>query len=251
MKKETHELFARFFENPSREGLRDLLRDNVGEFDYLDFKQEWPSPSKLARHMLGFANSGGGCLVCGVDHTLHSVGLSAFADKADIQKGVRKYLPSPLSFEILDFKYDASEYPDIIGKRFQVVLVEDTPRYIPFVSESDGDDIRENAIYVRRGTNTEEATYDQLQEILNRRIETKYSSQDEFALEKELADLKTLYRNIPQYYTLSEIVKAQRLDYLGPRESNPFYPEESFQEFVALLIEEKKKRIKAIIGKRT
>lgn len=33
------EAFARFFEDPSREGLRDLLRDNLGETNEFDFKK--------------------------------------------------------------------------------------------------------------------------------------------------------------------------------------------------------------------
>jgi hypothetical protein len=32
------EAFARFFEDPSREGLRDLFRDHLGEANEFDFK---------------------------------------------------------------------------------------------------------------------------------------------------------------------------------------------------------------------
>ncbi len=46
-----NEAFARFFESPTREGLRDLLRDNRGEANELDFKRTWPRASKLAKHV--------------------------------------------------------------------------------------------------------------------------------------------------------------------------------------------------------
>lgn len=36
--KSQHELFAQFFEEPTREKLRDLVKQNIGETDYLDFK---------------------------------------------------------------------------------------------------------------------------------------------------------------------------------------------------------------------
>jgi hypothetical protein len=52
------EAFARFFEEPTREGLRELLRENFGEANELDFKREWPESSKLAKHVLGLANFG-------------------------------------------------------------------------------------------------------------------------------------------------------------------------------------------------
>jgi hypothetical protein len=60
-----HEGFARFFEEPRRENLRELLRDTAGEYSHLDFKREWPETWKLARHILAIANSGGGSLVSG------------------------------------------------------------------------------------------------------------------------------------------------------------------------------------------
>ncbi len=208
--------FARFFESPSREGWRDLLQGQLGELDAVDFKQNWPSASKLARHVIGLANTRGGCLIAGIaekdDKSFEPVGLASFMDKADIQKSVKKYLPVQLKYEIFDFAYEDSEYPKLIGKKFQVLMVEDKPQYIPFIARCDGDGIRENALYVRRGTNTEEANYEELQEILNHRIETGYSSRGEFDLNRHLSELNSLYRHIAatvdpsgewEYYTSS------------------------------------------------
>lgn len=191
--------FAKFYEDPTREGLRDLLKNNLGEFPYLDFKDKLPSFPKLAKHLLGIANLGGGCIVVGVaerdDKTLESKGIIELTDKKDIVDGIKKFLPHALSedIEILDFAYSASEYEVLKGKNFQVILVAGDPKHIPFVSMSEGDGIRKNAIYVRHGTSSEEANYEELQNIINRRIETSYSSQSEIDLRTHIEELKTLY----------------------------------------------------------
>lgn len=245
--------FAKFFESPSREGLRDLLQRQVGELDYFDFKRDWPAFSKVSRHILGLANSGGGCLIIGVeendDKTFNPIGVEAFRDKAEIQRGVRKFLPNQLKYLVLDFSYQDSEYPKIIGKKFQVLLVEDAPEYIPFVGKSDGDGIRKNAIYIRHGTNSEEAHYEALQDIVNRRIETGYSSSGEFDISKHLSELNALYGYIEPARNPYE--GFEYYENLPPYfESNPMYPEESFEEFVSKMIEQKKMLIeKTLVGK--
>ena len=48
-KKSIKEEFAKFFETPSRESLRDLLKNNLGEFPHCDFKGNWPDFSKIAK----------------------------------------------------------------------------------------------------------------------------------------------------------------------------------------------------------
>jgi hypothetical protein len=245
--------FARFFESPSREGLRDLLQGQLGELDAVDFKQIWPAASKIARHVLGLANTRGGCLIAGIaenkDKTFEPVGLDSFWDKADVQKSIKKYLPAQLRFDVLNFSYEDSEYPKLIGKKFQVLIVDDTPDYIPFIARCDGDGIRENALYVRRGTNTEEANYEELQEIINRRVETGYSSRGEFDLNKHLSELNALYGHIePAVNPYDELDYFHSLD--AGAEPNPLYPKESFESFVRKLIVEKKRLIqKTILGK--
>jgi hypothetical protein len=52
---------------------------------------------------------------------------------------------------------------------------------------------------VRNKTETVEANYEQLQGIINRRIQTQYSSAAELTLEEHLAQLKLLYSNIERY----------------------------------------------------
>jgi hypothetical protein len=202
------------------------------------------------------ANSHGGCLVVGVaqrdDNSLHPVGLSTLTDKANIHKGVQKFIPAQLIYEVLDFSYTESEYPTIKGKKFQVMLVENTPQYIPFVTIADGDSIRNAAIYVRRGTSTEEATYHELQEMFNHRLETSYSSHQELALEEHFAILRTLYGQIKPYLVRSA-VSTVLTDYFDSLlqidyESNPDFPKETYEQFVAKLIEKKKKQIEELFN---
>lgn len=130
-KRNTHEEFARFFEDPKRETFRDLIRNNFGESAALDFKENWPEDPKTARHLLGLGNSGGGCLIFGVaeqsDGSLQAVGIEKIRDKADIINGIEKYLPnsviSTMNNNILDFSFTESEYPLIRGKKFQVIFI--------------------------------------------------------------------------------------------------------------------------------
>jgi predicted HTH transcriptional regulator len=237
------EYFARFLENPTREGLRDILKNHFGETENLDFKKSWESWPKTAKHILGFANSGGGCIIYGVlqkeDGSFDPVGLEKIVDKAEVMKGVQNFILDKLKFEILDFAYEESEYPKIKGKKFQILLIEDNPKCIPFISLADGEGIRKNAIYIRRKAETIEADYEGLQEVINRRVETTYSSKSENEFEKQLTLLKVLYQLIPKRISMFEI---SSFPYSFTVE-NPNYPEETFEGFIKKLIELQKKRI--------
>lgn len=258
--KTLHEEFARFFENPTRDKFRELLRGNFGELNALDFKEDWsPVWARTAKHILGIANVGGGCLIVGVkqsdDKSLDAIGMTDLIDKADISKKTKKFLPSFLlnEIEVLDFSFEASEYPKLVGKTFQVLFVGDNPKYLPFVSQAtSGNDIRESAIYVRRGTSTEEANYEELQRLLNTRIETNQSSQTELDLQTHFDQLSFLYslmkegNVIPKSFmnSLSSFGKVIS-DLTSSFEvvPNPLYPKESIEEFTSKLILKKKKKI--------
>lgn len=248
--KSLHEEFTRFFEKPTRDGLRKLLQNNFGETNQLDFKQEWVSSPALARHILAISNSGGGCIVFGItqkeDKSLEATGLTEIQDKVDVTSGVRKFLPTQLEYDVLDFSYSSSEYATLIGKKFQVVLISDLPQYIPFISESEGTGIK-RTVYVRRGTASEEASYEELQEVINRRIQTGYSTQSEFDLQKELQELKFLYSQINRYHFKS-MENISTVTMLGRgRIDNPTYPKEDYENFIARMIDLKKQRIQSII----
>ncbi len=255
-----HEGFARFFERPSRESLRDLLQYSVGETDRIDFKESLPEKTKLAKHLLAFANSGGGVIILGVKDGVGAevaIGLPEIKDKADIKKQVMSYLPSSLLFDIIDFSFSDSEYPTLKGKTFQVIIVESKNNDLPYICEKEGDDIKANVIYVRKGTNTTEATHDDVQRIVNQRIDSKYSSTNILRLEEHLGQLKVLYGeipthikkgkdNIPLFSGLKSLV--QQIDRaFYEYESNPNYPKESYQEFIARSIEMKKAKIRGVL----
>lgn len=244
--KDQHELFANFFAQPTRAALRELLRRNIGETDYLDFKAEWPDIPKLAKHILALANSGGGAIVVGVsqspDGSLTASGISGFKDKADLVPPLGSYLPKMVEFQVLDFAFSASEYPDLIGKSFQVLLVEDSPRNLPFLSLKDGDGVRANAVYVRSGTASTEAGQLDLQAIINRRIETGHSTQSSLDLDNHLGQLRTLdevrYHNDSWLNSMSRDIGSKYDD----RESS------DFKEFIEDAYERKKWLILRLIG---
>ena len=200
--KTIHEAFAKFFESPRRDTLRDLLKDQSGELKSCDFKETWPEHGPLSKHFLGLANTGGGCLVVGVkekdDNTLESVGLAELKDKADIYNGIKYYLPESILsiLEVGDYAFDASEYPNLVGKRFQVAFVSPNIVDIPFVARKNGTGIREGAIYIRREGLTEEAGYEQVQSMLEQRIVNALPSTQARHLLEHLEELKVLYEPV-------------------------------------------------------
>ncbi|OUL18768.1 hypothetical protein BV372_34020 [Nostoc sp. T09] len=249
------EEFSQFFEFPSRESLRELLRNHTGEYDDLDFKSEIVSDDEIAKNILGMANKLGGVIIFGVeenkkDNSFESKGLSQLNDKTDFKNKIEKYLPSQLNFEVIDFKYEESEYPNLKGKSFRVVVIEYNPRYIPFLPKKDSQNIKRYHIFIRHNTSTMLAEYEHLQDILNRRIETTYSSTTEMTLAEHLAQLKELYSMIQK----NKPGLALALDFLNSNpafiQKNPYYPQEEYDAFISRMIDIKKEVIEAIIQRR-
>ncbi len=246
-----NEEFAKFFESPSRETLRDLLKHSVGELDELDFKLEWPEKSAVAKHVLAIANSGGGCIVFGIeDGTMEPKGLVEPKDAAAVFQELEKYVPEQLreQLEAPTFRYDVSEYPKLQGRTFQVLFIPGDAARVPFVAAADGIAIRNAAIYVRKGTESVEASYEDLQRLINRRLETGVSSTAELDIRDHLMQLQVLYRQLaptrdkksPLSLGLGEITRTM---FGIESEPNPNYPEEELDAFVARAILMKKSRI--------
>lgn len=257
------EEFAKFLEDPTRESLREILKNNSGEQNDLDFKAEWPSDPKVAKHVLAFANYGGGCLIVGVKEEkdmLTPKGLTELKDKTTIFNKITKFLPGSLladqHINLYDFSYTESEYEKIKGKKFQVLTVNSSPEKLPFVSLNNGEGINEYRIYTRRGMQTVEASYEEIQKIINRRIETQYSSTAEIELETHLSQLKMLYEQVSPYkYFRSQASWAANLsraldNALGEQQKkeNPNYPKENYEAFISRMIEKKKKKIEIELG---
>ncbi|BDI33951.1 hypothetical protein CCAX7_60020 [Capsulimonas corticalis] len=253
-----HDEFTTFIETPTKENLQVILRKNLGETNQIDFKSEWIDWPKLAQHVLAIANTQGGMIIVGVDQIKDTgevipKGIPKLHDPVDVDHGLRKYIPHQLHFNVENFTYTEEAYPKIGDKLFQVIFIPDRARYAPFIpNKESGDDIRLQ-IYVRRGTASVIANYDELQTILNRRIETEYSSQKEFNLEQEMAELRALYAHIKPTFYLSYAdqhwidMQDTKDDEFGTSYDNTYYPEESIDEFVAAAIQAKKARIRQLL----
>lgn len=254
-----YEELAQLLEKPGLDSFRNLLQRNFGELSCIDFKEGWPAFPKVARHLLALANSGGGCIVFGVTEKdsggYEPKGLDKLEDKAQVKDGIEKFMPSVLIAEdyfLLDLPFPAdSEHSTLRDKKFQLAVVVDDSLHLPFISTGDADEIREDAVYVRRGTSSEEANYEELQTLIDRRIEAGYSFQREMNLQAHLDQLNVLYEQIPTsvlgevggLFTKLVRVAVRMSTPLGPSEPNPAYPKEDFEGFVLRMITLKKRRI--------
>lgn len=243
-----------FSEEPTLENFRELAQNNLGEQDYVDFKEDFVEKDKLAKLILSFANYGGGIIIFGVkqneDNSFELKGLKKFEDNADIKNKISKYIPSNLDFSLYSFDFDKSEYSKLEGKKFQILEVESNPKHLPYISTSAGQNIEENAIYIRNGTICEKVNNVQLQRILDQRIKT-YHVSEKISVDDHIKQLRLLYDSLKveknvNLFTSSIFSVASALSALNTKvtEKSDFYPEEDFDEFIASSIEKKKKRIK-------
>lgn len=162
------------------------------------------------------------------------------------------------AIEIADFKYEASEYPALVGKLFQVLFVHARPEGIPFVAQRTGSGIRGGAIYVRREGVTEEANYDEVQRLIAERIAASPQTAEARNLKEHLEELKVLYGEIPRYLqsslpwftTLAQQIARAAQPFVGESKPNPVYPSEDYQEFVRRLLDAKKSLIETLLGLR-
>jgi hypothetical protein len=261
--KTVHESFSRFFEKPTRESFRSLLKEHLGELRNCDFKEDWPEMGALAKHLIGIGNAGGGCLVLGVkenaDKSTSPEGLKQIMDKADISNGLKTHLPEPLlsAMETADFKYEASEYPALVGKLFQVIFVHARPDSLPFVAQRSTTGLRAGAIYVRREGQTEEASYEEVQNLLRQRLLAAPQTTEARNLKEHLEELKVLYAEIPRNLNIpgglfaplfSKSAQQFASMLVGESKPNPTYPEEDYQAFVRRLLDGKKSLIEGLIG---
>jgi predicted HTH transcriptional regulator len=233
---------ARFVADPTRDGLQELIRFFGGEFDQYELKESWPPLPRMAKTALAIANSGGGVILFGIrDSTLEPVGLIELAAKQTVFDTFRSYLPPPLMHEItlLDFDYADAAYEPLRGKQIQVLAIPDLPDHIPFVCEEewhrDDDHVRRGAIYVRSGTNTREGNYDQVQRLLNRRLETVSSGSSTNRVKRELDQLQLLEAT------------RRTLD-LAPVPDQDEDPDTGFSTYLDGLIRQKRELLERALG---
>lgn len=263
--KQIKDIVYTLLQEPTLDNFREFLKSQTGEHNAIDFKREWICKDKLAKLMLALANYGGGVVVFGVqendDKTFSCEGLQTLNAKEQVEAEVKAYISTNLKYEIYDFSYQSSEYDALNGKKFQMLVVEDTPEFLPFISHKQSTDIKKAAIYIRRGTSDELVDEQELENILKRRNQHMFPETGEpLKLQEHLNQLKVLYKNIePKIVTykedsgladilgklaetISRITEKERIE-----EDNPLYPEESYEEFVASMIDLKKQKIKRVL----
>ena len=137
--KQIRDIVFKLLQEPTLDNFRDFMKGQTGEHNTIDFKSEWYEPQKLVKEMLSIANSGGGVIVFGVhendDKTFSYDGINAIKDKTAISNDVKNYISSDLKYEVYDFVYNSSEYEELKDHQYQMMIIEDTPQFLPFMSK--------------------------------------------------------------------------------------------------------------------
>lgn len=262
--KQMKDVVYKLLQEPTLDKFRDFLHAQMGEHNSIDFKEQWIEGASLAKEILALANSQGGVIVFGVaeneNKSIRIEGLSEIRDKAVISNDVKNYISSDLKYEIYDFSYTSSEYEVLNGKHFQMLVVEDSPEHIPFFAKRDSGSLKQNMIYVRRGTSCEIANQEELERIINRHVNYLHPLNGEpLQLDEHLRQLKILYEKIDRNHVYYKNGFADRLStalgsltsciYKGEKvvEPNLLYPDESYEEFISRMIAAKKKKIERVL----
>lgn len=262
--KQIKDIVYHLLQEPTLESMREFLQKQTGEHNTIDFKKLWIEKDSLAKTMLAMGNIGGGIILFGVSEkdngTVDFEGLEQIRDKADVSNELKNYIPSELKYDIYDFSYDSSDYAALEGRKYQMLVVEDTPESIPFMAKKESTHLKTNEIYVRRGTSCMAANREEIKSILSRRINYMHPLTGEpLSLDEHLDQLQSLYKRISKenvYYKnditegISTVLKAM-IEPLtkGEKivESNPLYPDEEYEEFISRMINEKKNKIKRVL----
>ena len=261
--------YDQFLKEPTKDNFRDFMKKSCGELNEMDFKETWIYKGPLAKIMLAMANNGGGIIVFGVkeneDNTFDILGLDSLKDTADISNSISRLVSSSLDYEVFNFVFDSDVYGKFENKKFQIMVIHDTPERLPFVSLGQSEKIEKDVIYVRRGTKSEKATSEEINRIIERKIATIYSENTDMSLDQHLEQLKKLYSELPQ--KIQVLVRkgtqpnfAAALKVFGERigalygtpdeyeeKDNPNYPDEGYEAFILRMIDAKKLKIEKVL----
>lgn len=261
--------YDQFLKEPTKDNFRDFMKKSCGELNEMDFKETWIDKGPLAKIMLAMANNGGGIIVFGVkeneDNTFDILGLDSLKDTADISNSISRLVSSSLDYEVFNFVFDSDVYGKFENKKFQIMVIHDTPERLPFVSLGQSEKIEKDVIYVRRGTKSEKATSGEINRIIERKIATIYSENTDMSLDQHLEQLKKLYSELPQ--KIQVLVRkgtqpnfAAALKVFGERigalygtpdeyeeKDNPNYPDEGYEAFILRMINAKKLKIEKVL----
>ena len=258
--KQMKDIVYGLLQEPTLDKFREFIKNHTGEHNSIDFKKQWIEGNQLAKEMLAIANCGGGVIIFGVTETENSSidvsGLQELKDPADVSNEVKNFLSSDLKYELYPFSFTTSEYKELEGHHYQMMVIEDRPEFIPFMAKKESGSLKSNAIYVRRGTSCEIANQEEIREIISRRINYAHPLNGEpLDLETHLEQLKTLYGSIDKEkisYTYAWVGALGSLSssiWGGKKKSepNPLYPDESYDEYVSRLITAKKNKIERVL----
>ena len=257
--------YDQFLKEPTKDNFRDFMKKSCGELNEMDFKETWIDKGPLAKIMLAMANNGGGIIIFGVkeneDNTFDVLGLDNLKDTADISNSISRLVSSSLDYEVFNFVFDSDVYGEFENKKFQIMVIHDTPERLPFVSLGQSEKIEKDVIYVRRGTKSEKATSEEINRIIERKIATIYSENTDMSLDQHLEQLKKLYSELPQKIRVlvrkgSQPNFAAALKVFGERigalygtpdeyeeKDNLNYPDEGYEAFILRMIDAKKLKI--------
>lgn len=94
----------------------------------------------------------------------------------------------------------------------------------------------------------------EIKDMIDKRIEATYMEKSNLQLEEHLKQLKTLYNNLTPYkYSLNRLFQWINSSISSARITgvkNPSYPDESYEDFVNRMIEQKKKKIEKVLDLR-
>jgi hypothetical protein len=264
------DLLASYLNEPTLPNLRRLIQYEAIEDDDLEFKEKLLHEAEIAQHILARGNTRGGVIIFGLkevktESRFEPVGIESNIEPTSLQDKLDKYLPYELLRELIEIVpafYEESDYGKLKGKLFLVIIVRSEPRYIPFLPKKEsGNVLKKSIIYVRKNRSSRPAEYDDIQNILKKRIETEYTiTPSKRKLREHLEELKELYSHIPKTIgggafskfaarEMSKIINTFNmgdLEYV-PSKDNPNYPEEGFEAFVNRMIEKKKLVIEQLI----
>ena len=188
------DIVADLLNAPDRVKFKELLKNNLEEFNEIEFKGDYIEYDKIAKHILAMANTDNGLIIIGVDeknNELNPRGIE-LRDKTDIKNKLANILPDLLEYEIFDFKYDNHvEWDKVRNKNFQMIAIYFTPEKIPFLSKIEKNNVKPFEIYCRRSNSSDKVRQEDINRILDTRINS-FEKNVGFNLRKELDDLKTL-----------------------------------------------------------
>ena len=214
MKSNIKDIMADLLNAPDRVKFKELLKNDLEEFNELEFKRDYLPYDKLAKHILAMANTDNGLIIFGVEETediLNPIGIT-LKDKTEIKDNLSNYLPNTLKYEIYDYKYDNdSEWKKIKDKSFQMIVIYFTPEQIPFLSKKDKGELNQLDIYCRRNNSSNKVRQEDLEQILNTRI-TSSTNRNEYDLKKELNELEIMTSYTTPFVKLTHLYNDEFLN---------------------------------------